>query len=388
MRVVYAVDEAPDAWPYAIFLAGPTPRDPETPSWRPEALQILEELGYDGVVFIPESADGKWKQSYTDQVEWELDGLEKSDRIVFWVPRDLRVMPAMTTNVEFGNYVKSGKVVLGFPEGAPKMRYLEHLAGNHKATVTHTLRETLEEAITACKPALRKAGERNVPLDIWNTPMFQAWYDQLQKVGNRLDDAKVLWTFRAIGRVFSYVLKVKIWIASESRWKENEWIFARTDVACSVLYRRLPVSHGALELSNTEIVLVKEFRSPSRTPDGFIHELPGGTVDLSDNNKAEAAGREAYEETGIAIATERFRHVGSRQALGILSTHQIHCYAAELSEHEMAQAKKLAEDGTTFGEEKDTELTYVKVTTYGELLAEPDVDWTTLGLVTQALLNR
>ena len=44
MQVVYAKQEFPESWSFAIFLAGPTPRDPEAPSWRPEALAWLERL--------------------------------------------------------------------------------------------------------------------------------------------------------------------------------------------------------------------------------------------------------------------------------------------------------------------------------------------------------
>lgn len=81
MHVVYAKQAPPDTWIHAIFLAGPTPRDPETPSWRPEALKILEDMGYNGVVFVPEQDDGEWRGSYIDQVEWEEMGLEMAARI-------------------------------------------------------------------------------------------------------------------------------------------------------------------------------------------------------------------------------------------------------------------------------------------------------------------
>ena len=38
----------------SIFLAGPTPRSKEVKSWRPEAIRLLKEKGFDGVVFVPE----------------------------------------------------------------------------------------------------------------------------------------------------------------------------------------------------------------------------------------------------------------------------------------------------------------------------------------------
>ena len=45
MKVITSDDKVPKSFSTfiepAIFLAGPTPRDPETPSWRPEALDLL-----------------------------------------------------------------------------------------------------------------------------------------------------------------------------------------------------------------------------------------------------------------------------------------------------------------------------------------------------------
>lgn len=38
----------------SIFLAGPTLRKEIVKSWRPQAIEILEELGFDGVVYVPE----------------------------------------------------------------------------------------------------------------------------------------------------------------------------------------------------------------------------------------------------------------------------------------------------------------------------------------------
>jgi len=50
MEVVYAPEAPPSQFTKSIFLAGPSPRDPAQPNWRPEALAALEAMGYDGVV--------------------------------------------------------------------------------------------------------------------------------------------------------------------------------------------------------------------------------------------------------------------------------------------------------------------------------------------------
>lgn len=112
-----------------IFLAGPTPRDKNVQSWRPDAIKILEKYNYQGNVFIPERHDKMYKLDYIDQVEWERFGLAISSYILFWVPRQFPHMPAFTTNVEFGYYIAKNpnKVYYGRPDNSPKNKYLDWL---------------------------------------------------------------------------------------------------------------------------------------------------------------------------------------------------------------------------------------------------------------------
>lgn len=148
MHIAYALQPLAKS----IFLAGPTPRtpapgEPETPSWRPEAIALLRDIGFTGTVFVPEAADGKPHKEYDHQVSWEWEGLSQATVVAFWVPRVLKTMPAMTTNVEFGYLAASGKLVLGAPDGASKMGYLKALATRHNIPCFNTLRATLEEAV-------------------------------------------------------------------------------------------------------------------------------------------------------------------------------------------------------------------------------------------------
>jgi len=149
MQPVFALQPLPKG----IFLAGPTPRDEGVATWRPEALKLLEQMGFNGNVYVPEQADWSKHDHYDSQIAWEWEALAISTAIVFWVPRELKTMPAFTTNVEFGFMVASGKCLLGYPEDAPKMRYLEQLARRHGAPVYHTLTDILQAAIVrAGKP--------------------------------------------------------------------------------------------------------------------------------------------------------------------------------------------------------------------------------------------
>lgn len=120
-------------------------------SWREDAVGILEKERFDGLVLVPE--DRGWtfadfeEDGYTKQVQWEHEGLSRADCIAFWVPRDMKILPGLTTNVEFGTFYNSGRCVLGYPKKAQHIRYLHHLADQVRMPVAHTLKATLRQAI-------------------------------------------------------------------------------------------------------------------------------------------------------------------------------------------------------------------------------------------------
>lgn len=217
----------PRSWSHSIFLAGPTPRNPSVASWRPEAIEILERLGYDGVVFVPES-EGGVQPSYDDQVEWERKMLDSADVIAFWIPREMGTMPGLTTNVEFGLYIRSGKVVLGAPPGALSITYLENSLGRDAQAPPRftTLMGTMACAMSMHimdTPVLKSGGLRHVPNNILKNPEFARWLSDLTSTGNRLDDFRVLWVNPLPNNdvPFAFSAMVKIWVDSEQRYKEN-----------------------------------------------------------------------------------------------------------------------------------------------------------------------
>ncbi len=151
MNIKYYEDEKIEKNRKSIFLAGPTPRSNEILSWRNQALKILEELNFDGDVYVPESKKSSFGKSldipFKEIVNWELEHLSRADVICFWIPRDLKTMPAFTTNVEFGYHIKTGKIVYGRPHDAPKNRYLDFL---YEKEYNEKPCETLEETLKKC----------------------------------------------------------------------------------------------------------------------------------------------------------------------------------------------------------------------------------------------
>lgn len=162
---------------------------------RPEALKAVEAAWTGAgelVVFVPEPRDGK-PLKY-DHHAWEDHRLAIVDVILFWVPRDMQHLPGLTTNVEFGRWEASGRVVLGAPPTAAHVGYLRECAARNGAPVT----ETLDDAAAAAMAMIgngshRSAVERQIPLPVWNHPEFQTWLTARHQAGHTLIGARLLW---------------------------------------------------------------------------------------------------------------------------------------------------------------------------------------------------
>lgn len=385
MEVIYTTEPVPYSFKKSLFLAGPTPRNNDTPSWRPQALAILQKIGYDGVVFVPEQRSGEMNWSYLDQAEWEHMAMNASDKIVFWVPRTLPNMPAFTTNVEFGLFATTGKLVFGAPEWAEKIRYLKFVAKKMYVPQFENLEIMLQETTKSLgEGARREGGECQVPLSVWNMRAFQSWFGAQKKAGNRLDGARLEWISRVRSKpeaFFCFALHPNIHIADESRNKTNEPVIFRLDISAVVLYEK---SFNPLE---TKIVLVKEFRSAASTKDGFIWELPGGSSPHMTNHR-DIAVEEVKEEVGLEIDHRRLASHGARQLAGTLTTHKGHLFSAEITPEEMSHL--VSQKGIPHGADPENpsgERTYTEVVTVAKIISDELLDWSNIGMILSVLME-
>lgn len=138
----------------SVFLAGPTPdKSAPVPSWRPDAAEALAAQWTGAqplTVLSPESRGAVRAERYEHQVDWETGARAAASAILFWIPRDMRTMPGMTTNVEFGLDVASGRAVLGCPPDCPnpeRNRYLIYVARRHGVPVCTSLAATVAAAL-------------------------------------------------------------------------------------------------------------------------------------------------------------------------------------------------------------------------------------------------
>jgi hypothetical protein len=386
MRVFYATEVLPDEITYSVFLMGPTPRGEGglAASWRGEALRILAGLGFQGEVFVPEPRDGRWSSDYTEQVAWEDAALGRADRILVWLPRDLVTLPGLTTNDEWG-YWKGrdpARLIFGTPPEAVHVRYQQYYARRLGIPIHATLEEACRAAVSGTG-ARRTAGDCQVPLHIWRTDAFQAWYEAQKQAGNILCGASVEWVFRINNQfVFYWALHVDVYIAAESRHKINEVVLGRPDISAVVLYRR------GRDLLDTEVVLVREFRSPGRTPDGYIWDVPGGSSFRSRQASLAITAAEVQQQLGLTIAPQAVQWHEARQVAGTLSVHTAHVFSAELTETEMALLRAQEAADTPHGEAAASERTYVRIRRVSDILADTSVDWSTVGMILAVLHQR
>ena len=392
MNIIYYYDEPPKSFSKSIFLAGPTPRTSEVKSWRPAALRILAEKGYDGVVFVPEVKPGDTKKyDWSKAPQWEHKMLDMADIVLFWVPRDITVMsnnelklPGFTTNVEFGHWVNSGKAVLGHPPGAPQTKYLRFMADKFHVSTLWTLEDTVNKSLELLGDgAFRNDGEREIPLCVWRLRAFQGWYQAQRSAGNRLEGAKIEWLSRVRNKpeaIFAFALRPNIHITSENRNKVNDPVVFRLDISSVVLYKK----HD--DLLDSEIILIREFRSAASTSDGFIWELPGGSSPFI-TDPFKVAVEETREEVELEIAPDRLNHVGSRQMTSTLATYKSHTYSAEITDEELAwlKSQKGIPHGTDYPDNPTGEQAYTEVVKLKDILYNNLVDWSNLGMILSVL---
>ncbi len=137
----------------SVFLAGPSERDDGVTAWRKKALSLFKKFGFTGHVYVPEP----WSRSRDVQINWEIYHLNLAKCVLFWIPRDLKTLPGFTTNIEFGEWLHSGKVVLGFPKKAERMEYIAYRAKQNGIPVADNLSDTVKNAIAMATADIKRS---------------------------------------------------------------------------------------------------------------------------------------------------------------------------------------------------------------------------------------
>lgn len=108
----------PRAGAKTIFLAGSIEMG-SAPNWQGELIATLADREITILDPRRDEWDASWRQSidepkFREQVEWELDGLDRADVIAMWFVPETR---SPITLLELGLHARGGKLVIGCPDG-------------------------------------------------------------------------------------------------------------------------------------------------------------------------------------------------------------------------------------------------------------------------------
>ena len=278
LTLVRPGDAAPESFERSVFVACAS-----AAAWETAALEQLQAAGItSGTVFVGDEAP--------ENAGWRDAAANISDAIACWAADE----PSDELRATILRWGSSGKLFLGHADGSWAMPLAAPFPQLSAQPDLPGLMAAVGKMVKA--GAERVGPEREVPLMIWRTPPWGLWYESQKAAGNRLDGAKVEWTFR-VGPGGAFVLfwaiHADIHVAAENRNKSNEVVIARPDVCCTLAY--VP----GRSLIDTEIIVIKEFRSPCRNENGFVYELPGGSSFKPNSDVYQTAADELREETGL-----------------------------------------------------------------------------------------
>lgn len=385
--IIQADQGLPESWRACILLGDShtTDKGPGDLSWQAELAELLRrQWSQEGLLVIilenlyePTIKNGD-TEHFVEFNQWYRYANQVADVAAYWWPADTDARLILTT---WAAWRGDRPLVYGAsPELMPKVRKLGHDDRN-PVSVAASLTEMATIILDRIGlGAQRSSGEREVPLSVWNTDSFQRWHKTQTGVGNKLLSAKLEWTFN-VGKdrptPLFWAVHASIYIKSEDRVKNNEVVISRPDTSVMMLYR------PGRTIDETVIVLVREFRAPASTPDGLVHELPGGSGEETD--KLGQAIKETEDEIGLTIERRRVRKYDDRQLAATVSAHQAHLYAVEISDDELSQLQALK--SAPHGVASDTELTWTEVATLREIRQQRLVDWSTIGMISQVVLD-
>lgn len=378
MQIVYRGEDPPPGWETALFFTGPSGPASEAASPGQVAIERLREREYRGVVFVDEDAPGAEPVSSVKRAHWADRWRPRADCALLWFPTGSGADLALHL-AGLGELVESGRVVLGVAEhafdGAAELR---RWAAARGLSIARTLPVTVDHALGMLPPpAWREGAERDVPLAIWHTSWFKGWHSALKDAGNALVEVRgawMLWQGPAPRRVALWALQPKIRIGAEGRTMSTEAVIGRPDMSALMLYQP-----GA----DPEIVLVRDFRSAARSPDGYVCELPSGSGGSTDPRQN--AVDEFREETSLEIDPGRLRYHGAHQVWPTGAAHVVHLYSAEATEDEIDYIRNEQRTGAPHGVHEEEEYTFPVLVSWRWVQRMEHVDWSTRGMIQRVL---
>lgn len=135
----------------SVFLAGSIEMG-KAIDWQQEVIKQLTDAHWNGAVLNPRRADwdSSWEQKienpkFREQVEWELEGLEKATLVVFYFAPNTY---SPITMLELGLHAQNKKCIVCCPEGFWRKGNIDIVCARYGVPQVQTIEE-LTKAILA-----------------------------------------------------------------------------------------------------------------------------------------------------------------------------------------------------------------------------------------------
>ncbi len=357
-------NSGPDDWESSLCLLGDLNTDLD---WRCMLYRSIRSRGFGGRV-----VEGNRLPSLS--YPWHVVIPAIADCVVYWYPHGIETeLPTYQPSTAY-------ELVVGTPPTAPLAEELRQWCVSTGVPFASSIEETAELATMLLgHGSIRVGPERDITLAVWRTKELQIWRSNQREAGNRIEAARTLWAFRgnlANDPIWYWAIHTDIFVTEENRYKTNEVVLGRPDISATVMYHR-----STAEQPSTQVVLVREFRTPVSNSAGYVLELPSGSGAYS-ADPAVVASDECAEETGLRLPVERFRYHGVRQIASTMSCHRGHLFSVALGAGEIdaLRGRRERPQGSS-----TNERTWVEVVDLDRALSDGSLDWGMLGMLWAAI---
>lgn len=143
--------EIPVDTPPVVFLAGSIEMG-KAIHWQAEIIRQLQENDWQGIVLNPrrQDWDSSWEQKkenglFNEQVNWELEGLEKATCTLFYFAPGTK---SPITLLELGLQARAGKALVCCPDGFWRKGNIDIVCERYDVPQVATLEELVSETIS------------------------------------------------------------------------------------------------------------------------------------------------------------------------------------------------------------------------------------------------
>jgi len=133
----------------SVFLAGSIEQD-KASQWQNEVIELLKNENISILNPRRKKWNASWKQEisnphFKEQVDWELNALEKADWIVFYFDPKTK---SPVTLLELGLFAKSKKIIICCPDGYWRKGNVDIVCQKYNIPTAKNIKQLIQHILT------------------------------------------------------------------------------------------------------------------------------------------------------------------------------------------------------------------------------------------------